>query len=308
MYRYFRYTLLYNYLVQLYILVIALAVIGPLYSHAYTGNSKSDFVLIIVMALLIKAWNFAANWMMFKIRNKKITLLDKIIRLILSIGIFYTLFEGFYSYIIVFIFFAAVINDYFLAKKQSGIAWDVLIENDQHRLSAFYRFVSSFAEVPQLTRRLKKRRMLAAFMEHRVPFKQSAAFHYLYRLTFIRSNDYLNLYIRLTVMGAIIMYFIPNSWVKLAIALLFVYMTSFQLIPLFHHYRTSIWIDLYPMDRSQQRASYMKDMKLLTIVQAVLFSLVFLFMLDFQSMIIMLIGGFLFMYLFYNGYVKKKIV
>src|SRR5699024_8670905 len=144
-------------------------------------------------------------------------------------------------------------------KRQSGLTWDVLIENDRYRMAAFYRFVSNFANVPQLSKRMKKRRLLAKMIEQMVPFKHSSTFTYLYRLTFIRSNDYLNLYVRLTILGGIIIVFIPSSWVKVAIGLLFLYMTSFQLIPLFHHYRTSIWLDLYPVNKEIQQTSFLRD-------------------------------------------------
>src|SRR5699024_12111369 len=106
--------------------------------------------------------------------------------------------------------------------------------------------------VPNMAKRMKKRRLLAKVIERVVPFKHSATFTYLYRLTFLRSSDYFNLYVRLTVIGGIVIYFIPNMWVKIAISLLFIYMTCFQLIPLFHHYRTSIWMDLYPVEKGLQ--------------------------------------------------------
>src|SRR5699024_11962925 len=102
-------------------------------------------------------------------------------------------------------------------------------------------------------------------IERVVPFKHSATFTYLYRLTFLRSSDYFNLYVRLTVIGGIVIYFIPNMWVKIAISLLFIYMTSFQLIPLFHHYRTSILMDLYPVKQCLEQLYYFKDITCITL-------------------------------------------
>lgn len=56
MYTYFRYSLLYNYIVQLYMVVIAIAVIGPLYLEAYPAREKLDFLLLLILVLLLKAW------------------------------------------------------------------------------------------------------------------------------------------------------------------------------------------------------------------------------------------------------------
>src|SRR5699024_3501279 len=156
-----------------------------------------------------------------------------------SIGIFYFLLEKhFFIIIVAVLFFIRVLNNYFLMKNQPSITWDVLFENDRNPLSVFYLFVSNFVYVLNIVYRMKKSRLLAKVIERVVPFKHSATFTYLYRLTFLRSSDYFNLYVRLTVIGGIVIYFIPNMWVKIAISLLFIYMTSFQLIPLFHHYRT----------------------------------------------------------------------
>src|SRR5699024_12331274 len=112
-----------------------------------------------------------------------------------------------------------------------------------------------------MAKRMKKRRLLAKVIERVVPFKHSATFTYLYRLTFLRSSDYFTLYVRLTVIGGIVIYFIPNMWVTIAISLLFIYMTIFQLIPLFHHYRTSIWLDLYQVEKILQQLSFLQDMR-----------------------------------------------
>src|SRR5699024_11832238 len=115
-----------------------------------------------------------------------------------------------------------------------------------------------------------------------------------YSLFFLRSSYYFNLYVRLSVICGIVIYFIPNMWVKISISLLFIYMTSFHLIPLFHHYRTSICMDLYPVEKGLQQLSFLKDMRVITIVQTVLFSLLFIFSMDWLGLVITLVVGGLF--------------
>src|SRR5699024_1137363 len=162
--------------------------------------------------------------------------------------------------------------------------------------------------VPHLTNQLKKRRMLGKLINRSVPFSHEATYAYLYRLSFIRSSDYLNRYFRLTVIGAIVIYVVPNMWVELAFVLLFLYMTRFQMFSLLHHYRTNICIDLYPIEETLRELSFLMFLGRITIVQAVMFSIVFIILGDYTSLFYALIVGLVFSYGFIHLYVKRKIV
>src|SRR5699024_4045221 len=106
--KYFRYALTYNYFVQLYLVVVSLAVIGPLYSKMYQSNSKTDFLLIIALMLVLKGWNLWMNWVIFRIRNQEVTWLDKLLRTLLSIGIVYFLLEK--RFLIIIVVFSCIIG------------------------------------------------------------------------------------------------------------------------------------------------------------------------------------------------------
>src|SRR5699024_7855602 len=138
----------------------SLAVIGPLYSKMYQSNSKTDFLLIIALMLVLEGWNLWMNWVMFRIRNQKVTWLDKLLRTLLSIGIVYFLLEKhFFIIIVAVIYFLRVLNNYFLMKKQLIITWVVVIENDRQRLAVFDQFASNFVNVRNMAKRMKKRRL-----------------------------------------------------------------------------------------------------------------------------------------------------
>src|SRR5699024_9500108 len=130
---------------------------------------------------------------------------------------------------------------------------------------------------------------------------------YLFRLTFIRTNDYIALYVRLVVIGAIILYFIPNMWVELGLALLFLYMSSFQLIPLFSHHQTVICIERYPGEKDDNQDSFQKVSKQLGFIQTIRFTAVFLIEVDWIGAILLFVLGMLFIYVFHQFYVQKKI-
>src|SRR5690625_6545978 len=61
-----------------------------------------------------------------------------------------------------------------------------------------------FAEVTHLSNRIKKRRLLSRFVHFQVPFLYQATYAFLYRLSFIRSSDFLSMYLRLTLIGMIV--------------------------------------------------------------------------------------------------------
>ena len=307
MVRYFRLTLLYNYIVQLYLVFLVMGALFPLYSTAYPDKQSTDYLLLFVVLVIVKAWNMVTNWWMFKIRHAANRTFDKILRTALSIALFYFLLVGEFFIIVAILYFIVIINDYIYSKKQFGLAWDVLIDNDQHRLALFYRFASMFANVPQAKKYLKKRRIWAKLVNQYIPFQHEKTYDYLYRLTFFRSTDYFNMYVRLIVVGSIVILFVGNVWLKIALAILFLYMTNFQMVTLYYHHRTNMWLDLYPIANVRKEKAFIKWLTQLTFVQTIIFAALFLIWMDFFSLLITFVGGCIFNYLFNNMYVKRKI-
>ena len=111
----------------------------------------------------------------------------------------------------------------------------------------------------------------------------------------------------LIVLGAIVIFFVPNSWLKIVFALLFIYMANFQMVTLYYHYLTSIWLDLYPIAQAVREESFLKFLTRLTFVQTIIFAAVFLIWLDFAGALLTFAAGTVFNYLFNFGYVKRKI-
>src|SRR5699024_10701970 len=196
----------------------------------------------------MKGWNLTLDWRQLQNDHRMSVLVERIVRLVLTFALFYTLITYQYFLIVGVVYVVYINIVYFYLRKERRLHWERLIHNDAERLAKFYRFVSLFAEVPHIKNRLWKRRLFTGLVRKRTPFSKDATFSYLYWLTFFRSGDYFSLFIRLTVIGFIVIIFIPNMWLKLALAILFMYMTSFQMQTLFHHYRTNVWLELYPLN------------------------------------------------------------
>src|SRR5690606_20785649 len=107
-----------------------------------------------------------------------------------------------------------------------------------------------------------------------------------------------NMYVRLIIIGGLVIIFIPNSWLKIAFAILFMYMANFQMVTLFYHYRTSIWLDLYPIRDGLKEDAFIKWLVQLTFVQTIIFAGLFLIWLDIAGLILTFAAGCLFNYLF----------
>lgn len=306
---YFRDALLYSFVVQLYLILLAGAALGPLYLATYPERAGRIYLLTLLVVIIFKCWNLIANWWMLKIRESGIRQIDQFVRMLLNIAVFYFIIHGemLLAGVTTLLFALLFLYDLTVSRKQPGILWDVLVEKDRNRMQAFYRLANMFTDVPHLKNKVKSRHWLVEVV-NRVPFVQKHTFDYLYRITFIRSSDYLGMYVRLIIIGGLFIYYIPNVWIKLIFALLFLYMSSFQMITLYHHHRTNMWLDLYPIHLEIRQQSLIKLLFQLTFIQTVIFSLLFLLMGAFTGFLIALVGGTLFNYLFINGYVKKKMV
>jgi ABC-2 type transport system permease protein len=306
---YFRNSLIYSFVIQLYMVALAVAAFGPLYSASFPEREGKEYLFTILVVLIFKLWNLIANWWMLKIRENNIRYIDQAARFLLNTAVFYFLLNGemILAGITTILFIIIFLYDLGLSRKQAGVAWELLVEKDQHRMQSFYRFANLFTDVPHLKNRIRPCHWLVAFVEKRIPFEKRFTYDYLYRITFLRGGDYLGMYIRLIVIGGLFIYFIPNMWIKIIFAILFLYMSSFQMMTLYQHHRTIMWLDIYPVEVEYRKHALIKWIVQLAIIQTVLYAVVFLLTQIYIGSLVTLVGGILFTYLFTNGYIKRKI-
>lgn len=304
---YFQRTLVYSFISQLYIVIVCAAALGPLYFAGRPGESGRSYLLLILVLIIFKGWNLFASWRVQKIRAQSYRNLEWPIRFVLNMLVFWMLAKGdmLLAGIATLIFAALLFGDAMRAKREAGLNWERLVDKERQGMQAFYRFANLFADVPHLKDRVKRRDWLVALL-NRVPFKQERSFDYLYRRTVARSGDYFGMYVRLTILGGLAIWFVPNLIMQLLFALLFLYMTIFQLVPLYKHHRTVLWLDLYPVPEAVRRKTVLDLMFRMAMVQNVLFMLVFVVRGNHIAVPIMFLGGLLFSYLFIYHYAKTK--
>lgn len=307
---YFRNTLIYSFFFQLYLILVVAAVLGPLYFASYPELGTKPYLLIVFVLFIFKIWNLLANWWMLKIRDARSRMVDQILRLLLNIVTFYFFVTGelLLAAITTVLLFGLFAYNYYLSKQHAAIVWDLLVEKDQMRMRTFYRIANMFTDVPHLKTQVKKRHWLVALVTKSISFKQEKSFDYLYRITAIRSGDYLGIYVRLIVIGGLAIYYVPNFWMKLIFSILFLYLSAFQLMTLWNHHRTIAWLDLYPISVEPRKRALLNWLLQLMIIQTVIFGVLFALMGNYLGLVIVLSIGSLFSILFVYGYVKKKLV
>lgn len=246
---------------------------------------------------------------MHRVRDKSLRILDGCIRLFLSTSIimFFIQEQMTYAVIVTGMYLALFIYIYRFTHKSYGIPWDELIQQDLHRMNSFYRFANLFTDVPHLKNKLKQRKWIAPMVRKQVPYGQSHSYSYIFRLSFLRSGDYASMYIRLLIIGSILLFLVPNMWLKAIFGLLFIYMSMFQLVPLYKHYRTMIWMELYPVQEKDKKRAFYTLIHQVTWLQIIIYTLLFVVQKLFIVAGIFFISSVAFMYIFSFVYMRKKI-
>ncbi|MGI8314510.1 ABC transporter permease [Halobacillus mangrovi] len=306
---YFKRCLYYSFIVQLYVVFLIAAALGPLYFATYPELGTEHYLMMIGVFLIVKVWNMLSNWWMLKDRNPRIRWTDQIVKAILNVVIFYFLSKGewVFASIVTVLLVVVVLYTYTLARQKAGLAWDLLVEKDQQRMRTFYRIANMFTDVPHLKNTVKKRHTLVQALVSKIPYRQDRTYTYLYRITFTRSSDYLGMYFRLVIIGGLAIWFVPNVWVKIAFAILFLYLSAFQMMTLWNHHRTVVWLDLYPVRQEWKQQALLQWLRQLMLFQTFLFGLLFLLQWNPLGLAIVWAGGSLFSFAFINAYVKPRL-
>ncbi|MBS8262957.1 ABC transporter permease [Mesobacillus boroniphilus] len=304
---YFRKSITFSLSLQSYLLLLVLAVLMPLHVKIHGADFKSFFILLIAL-ILIKWINILIRWNVQFFIEKNVKLTDSIIRFFINVVLLYFIFSG------AQVIFAAVpalvlILLYFYYKKQAkdkGLKWEQLIEDEERRMNAFYRVANMFTDVPKLRDRTKRRKWLD-WLVIVIPYKQDLAFSHLYLRTFARSGDYFGLLVRLTLIGGAALYFLTYGPGQILLALLFMYLTGFQLLPLWNHHQNKLWVSLYPVPENARKKSFTSLLLGIMIFQATVFAAAVLIKGELILGAIVLASGIAFSLFFVYFYSQSKL-
>lgn len=133
--------------------------------------------------------------------------------------------------------------------------WQQLVANEARRMTRIYRFYNLFTDVPGLSGTVKRRKYLDVFARL-VPRSHKRTWAWLLTRSFLRRTEFLGLYVRLVVIGAVVEAFVDQWWLAAALAALFVYLIGFQLLPMYQVHDEIVFSYLYPLPATQKPAAF----------------------------------------------------
>ena len=289
-----------------YFLLILFGISVPLFLKV-TNSTMQSVLIIVGLLILLKIWNLWMKWHLDFYTNKKTHFTDFFVRLALNFTFLYLVFAKAFIYsgavalIMIGYFF------YFrLTTKKMNWKWENLIQNEISRMQLFYRVANLFVDVPGLKDKVKRRRWLD-FMLVNIGFQKQSSFMYLYARTFLRSGDYFGLYVRLLVIGAVLLITLPDGYATYFVPLFVIYLTGFQLVPLWRHHYNKLWLTIYPIEQSVQKKSFLKLLLTVLIIQTVLLAIVVGVTSTITNTFIVFAIGVAFSYLFVHFSANKRI-
>lgn len=156
--------------------------------------------------------------------------------------------------------------------QPASLAWQPLIAGEARRMGRIYRFYNLFTDVPGLSGTVRRRKYLDGFART-VRRRQGNTWAWLLIRSFLRRTEFIGLYVRLIVIGAVIVALTSTWWLAALLAALFVYLIGFQLLPLYQVHDEIVFTYLYPLPDGQKAKAFRNLIVRLLALAAVLLAL-----------------------------------
>lgn len=180
----------------------------------------------------------------------------------------------------------------FLSKLEARVSldWEGMILKERARMHRIYQFIHLFTDVPEITSSVKRRKILDPYL-NTIKKKTENTYLYLYARSFARGSEYSGLFLRLLIVGCIVLFFLKEFLLSLAIALLFIYLIGFQLIPIYAQFDYMVMTHLYPVPRNQKKKAVSQLMVALLFVAAIFYGIAVLIALPNKLEALMVLGA-----------------
>ncbi|MFK4377119.1 ABC-2 type transport system permease protein [Bacillus sp. RC218] len=270
---YFTKAFLFTFMIQLYIIAMVAAALAPLYFQQMK-QTGANYIWIVIAFVIVKVWNLFVAWEKSFLTDQNVQRADWFIRFILN-GLFvYVLVERtsvIFTGVIVFLMalYLAVMHQ---KVKGKPLNWEYLISEEGKKMMLLYRIANMFVDVPALKERVSRRKWLDFILSM---IGEKRTYLYLYTRTFLRSGNYFGLYMRLLVLGGIILYFIPFLYGRFIVSFVFLYLIGYQLLTLWKHHRMKVWLDLYPVGGDEKKRDFLTLLNAILIIGSVVFTIIF---------------------------------
>lgn len=155
-----------------------------------------------------------------------------------------------------------------LVRTNQEVNWRKAVEIERDRMTTVYRFFNLFTDVPNMQGTIKRRRLLNPLMNW---LGGETTWRYLYSHGLVRNTEISDLVARLTLIMAVILFFVPVVWLNSIILVLALYLIAAQLVPLYDQFANNAFTYVYPIPKQDQYQEFRTVIrKVLLIVGVVL--------------------------------------
>lgn len=263
---YFRQAFIYSMWPAMLISLVATSVILPL-EMTISKVGTVNMLLIIISALLVKLDNLAISmrdisWSAMTTTMSRIWCwLPALVVWLLNCYI-----SPIYGCLL-----AVIISAWHMYSIQHlQINWRLAVRIEDDRMMGVYRFFNLFTDVPRVQGQIKRRHWADQLVNH---LGRQDAWSFLYSRALVRGSGISGLLLRLTVLGMIIIFFIPAGWLNTAFSMLMLYLLMTQLLPLFDQFKNNAFVYIYPLPSELQERSFKQMMMRVMVVEAILLAL-----------------------------------
>ncbi|WP_203619712.1 ABC transporter permease [Apilactobacillus nanyangensis] len=187
--------------------------------------------------------------------------------------------------------------------KQQSIDWQVVIEKTESHENRLNRFFNMFTDVENMQGAVKRR----GYLDPVFKMFNDDVYSVLYSRGIVRDKEISGLLARVSVLGAIIIGAIKLEWMAILIALLFMYLIVFQLIPYFTNFEDNVFTSLYPINFDQQVKSFTDVIGKIMILVVIVLMIGSIFMFNLLGSLMLFLALVIEWILLIKIYVPKKI-
>ena len=190
---------------------------------------------------------------------------------------------------------------------ETGLDWDYVIVQESKRKQVLLRFFALFTQVKGVSNSVKRRAYLDFLLKtvQKVPGK---IWQNLYLRSYLRNGDLFALSLRLLLLSLLAVIFIEQSWIAMAVVVLFNYLMLFQLLALYRAFDYQYLTQLFPLEKDEKEKGLKQIVLGVGSVVLLLELLVGVVVFQEKIALLALVGASFFLQLFYLPYQLKRLV
>lgn len=266
---YFNRVLNYTLFSQLGVALVIYVIMWPMMRQV--GEIEVSGIAIgLAFTVLLKWWNVHVEFMFRWATKGYYVWLDRIIRGVLSGVFLYFLLNHDSLYAIIMIIIMALYP--VMCKKKTleePFPYEHFVKLEENRMMRIYRFANYFTDVPAVKGSIKRRRYLD-WLVNRVPKTKKTTFEYYLFRSFIRTDDYFFLWLRLTIITALVAAFVNMPIVIAIVAAALAFATAIQLKQALAKPVDFSMSMLYPLPENARKQAALKITRYTLIAQAII--------------------------------------